>query len=95
VMNGVSDDVGHVLVGQRVNGLATTALDPHQPGAAQYPQVLRYQRLAHPEARDQLVHKAGLLSQLRDDGQSRRGGQHFEQFPGSLKSSRLRRHQII
>ena len=92
-MNGVSDDVGHVLIGQRVHSLATSALDPHQPGAAQHPQVLRNQRLAHPEPRDQLMHEAGLLRQLRDNGQPSRSGQHFQQFPGGLESSRLRRHQ--
>jgi len=89
-MNGIGDDVGHVLVGQRVHSLATPALDPHQPGAAQHPQVLRYQRLAHPEARDQLMHEAGLLSQLSDNGKPGRSGQHLQQFPGGLESSRLR-----
>jgi hypothetical protein len=90
VLNGISDDVGHVLVGQGVHGLAATALDPHQPGAAQHSQVLRNQRLTNPEARDQLVHEARLFGQLRHDGKSRRRGQHLEQFPGSLESSRLR-----
>ncbi len=94
-MNGVSDDVGHVLVGQGVHSLPAVALDPDQAGAAQHPQVLGDQRLAHPETRDQFVHKAGLLSQLSDDGQPCRGGQHFQQFPGSLEPSRLRRHQLI
>ena len=61
VLNGVRDDVGHVLVGQRVHSLPAPALDPHQPGAAQHSQVLRYQRLAHPEARDQFVHEARLF----------------------------------
>ena len=89
-MNGVSDDVGHMLVGQRVNRLAAPALDPHQPSAAQHPQVLRNQRLAHPEARDQFVHVPGLLRQLGDDGEPGRSGQHLEQFPRGLESSRLR-----
>ena len=92
-MNSVSNDVGHMLVGQRVDSLAAPTLDPHKPGAAQHPQVLRYQRLAHPEARDQLMHVARLLSQFRDNGKPRRGCQHLEQFPGSLEYSRLRRHQ--
>jgi hypothetical protein len=68
VLNGVSDDVAHMLVGQGVHGLTTPTLDPHKPGAAQHPEVLRYQRLAHPEARDQLVDEARLFSQLCHDG---------------------------
>lgn len=89
-MNGVSDDVGHMLVGQRVHRLAAAALHPYQARPSQHPQVLRYQRLAHPETIDQLVHEARLLGQLRDDRQAGRSGQHLEKFPGRLEPSRLR-----
>jgi hypothetical protein len=72
VLNCISDDMAHMLVGQGVDGLATSALDPHEPRAAQHPEVLRYQRLTHPEARDQLVDEARLFGELRHDGQPRR-----------------------
>ena len=59
-MDGVSDDVGDVLVDQGVDGLPALALNFHQAGAAQHPEVLRDQRLAHAQQVHQLVHEVGL-----------------------------------
>jgi len=89
-MDRIGDDMRDVLVGQRVHGLAAAALHPHQARPAQHPQVLGHQRLAHAETINKLVHEAWLLCQLRDDRQPRWSGQHLEQFPGRLESSRLR-----
>lgn len=85
-MDGVSDDVGHVLIGEGVDRLPASALHADKAGPAQYPQVLGDQGLAHPEPLDQLVHEPGLLSQRGHDGQPGRGGKHLEQLPGRLES---------
>ena len=92
VLDGVSDDVRDVLVGQGVHRLPAVPLDPDQAGPPQHPQVLGNQRLAHPEPLDQLVDEPGLVSQFHDDRQPGRGGQHLQQLPGRLERLRLRRH---
>jgi hypothetical protein len=73
-MNGVSNDMGYVLVGQGVNGLPAAALDADQPSSPQHPQVLGHKRLAYAEPVDQLMHEPGLLGQLGNDGQPGGGG---------------------
>lgn len=89
-MNGVSDDMGDVLVDEGVHGFPATALDPDQAGTPQHPQVLGDQRLTHPEPLDQLVNEPGLVSQLHHYRQPGRGGQHLQQLPGGLERLRPR-----
>jgi hypothetical protein len=90
VLNGVGDDVRDVLIGQRVNRSASLPFYPDQPGSSQHAQVLRDQRLTHPEPLDQLVDVPRLLGQLHDDGQPGWRGQHPEQLTGRIEGLRLR-----
>jgi hypothetical protein len=89
VLDGVGDDVGDVLVGQRVDRSAPLSFYPDQPGSSQHAQVLRYQWLAHPKPLDQLVDEPGLLRQLHDDGEPRWRGEHPEQLASCLEGLRL------
>jgi len=90
VLNGVRDDVGDMLIGQRIHRSSSLPFYPDQPGPSQHAQVLRNQRLAHPEALDQLVDEPGLLRQLHDDGQPGWRGEYPEQLAGRLEGLRLR-----
>ncbi len=89
-MDRIGDDVGDVLIDQRVHSLPAMPFYAYQPGAAQHPQMLGDQRLAHPEALDELVHEPALLGQLGHDGQPGRSGQHFQQFARRLVRPGLR-----
>jgi len=84
VAHGVGDNVADVLVDESVNRFTTTALRRHDPGAAQDPQVLRNERLAHFEVIDELVDTARPLPQLDHDSQAGRSGQHLQQLAGDL-----------
>jgi hypothetical protein len=90
VLHRVGDDVSDVLIGQRVHRAAPLAFYPHEPGSSQHAQVLRHQRLAHPESLDELVDKPGLLGQLHDDGQPGWRGEHPQQFARRFECPRLR-----
>ncbi len=79
---GVSDDVGDMVVDQRVHGLSAAALHAHQSSAPQHPKMLRDERLAHLEPLDQFVDVTGLRCQLDHDGQAGRRSEHPEQLAG-------------
>jgi len=89
VLNGIGDDVGDVLVGQRVDRSAPLPFYPDQAGASQHAQVLGHQRLTHPESLDELVDEPGLLSQLGDDGQPGGRSEHPQQLACRLEGLRL------
>jgi len=78
VLNGVGDYMGDMLISQRVDRPAPLPFYPDQPGSSQHPQMLRHQRLAHPESLDELVDVPGLLGQLHDDGQPGWRREHSE-----------------
>lgn len=90
VLDGVGHYMGDMLVGQGVHRFPALALDPDQAGSPQHPQVLRDQRLAHPEPLHQLVHETRLLSELRHDRQPGGGRQHLQQLRGGLVGLRPR-----
>jgi len=66
------------------------SLDSDEAGAAQHPQVLRDQWLAHTQQVDQLMHEARPVCQLGDDGQPGGRGQYLQQLAGRLEHLRLR-----
>jgi len=85
VPDGVKHDVGDVLVGQRVLDLAGVPPGGHDAGAAQHPQVLRHQRLADAERRDELVHGPAPGGQFPHDPQPDRRGKRPQQLAGGLE----------
>jgi hypothetical protein len=95
VVDGVGDDVRHVLVGQGVDGLSPLAFDRDQARPAQHPQMLGDQWLAHPEPLHQFMDEPGLPSQLGHDRQPGRSGQHPQQLSRRLVTlGSLRHHNI-
>jgi hypothetical protein len=78
VQDGVLGDVGDVVVGQGVDGLLASAGRRHQPGRAQHPEVLRGKGRRDVEVVYQLVHTAGALGEVQDDGQAMGGAERPE-----------------
>ena len=90
MLDGVGDDVGDVLIDQRVHGPAAEPLDADQMRAPQHAQMLGDQWLAEAEPVHELVHVPRLGGQFRHDRQPGRGCQYLEQIPGGLEGLGLR-----
>ena len=88
-MDRVSDDVGNVLINQRVHRRPALALHADKAGGTQHPQMLGDQRLADPKQVDQLVHESRPARQFGDDSQPGRSAEHLQQVPRRLERSRL------
>ena len=91
----VAHDVCNLVVSQRIGDLAAAPLGRHESGRAQYPEVLRYEGLTRAEGLDELVHAAGAVGELLDDGQADRCGKHPQQLASFFQPGRsTRRHKL-
>ena len=66
MVDGVADNVGHVVVGELVGNLASAAHALDEIGAAQYSQVLADERLRKAETVDEFVDAAFAVGELGD-----------------------------
>lgn len=82
VGDGVHSDAGHVVIGERVQGLLAPVGPGHQAGRAQDAQVLGCERLRDPEDIDQFVDALGSLRELEDDRQTMGGTECPQQLDG-------------
>gem|GEM_PF-4128034 len=71
-MDGVGDDVSHMLIDEGVHGFAPLALHGDQPSSSQYAQMLGDERLAHLQSVDQFVYGSWSFGQLDHDGEAHR-----------------------
>ena len=68
MLDGVPNDMCHVVVGQGVPGLPAVAISSHQPRPAQDGQVLGHQRLGYVEFVDEFVDGAVTLWDIQQIG---------------------------
>lgn len=67
---GVMDDVGDVLVSQRVSRLPTAALASYKVDGAEHPKMLGDERLGDPQGVDQFVDATALAAEFVHDGEA-------------------------
>jgi hypothetical protein len=86
VVQGVTDDVRDVLVGESVGNFAAPPNAFDEVGSTQHPQVLADQRLGKTECLDELVDAAVAGGELGDQGNADRGGERTKELASSGKA---------
>jgi hypothetical protein len=78
VMTDGREQIGDVVIVQRVEGVATRAPCPHEPQAAQDPQIVRRRAGAEVDGGGELLDRTLAVEQRREHAQSAGRGQGLE-----------------